>query len=1179
MSRHRFLLCLSLALAAAAGGRAVAAEAAITPEQSDFFEKKIRPLLVDRCIDCHAEDANGGLQLDSAAGLRRGGAGGPAVVSGKPEESRLIHAVRGEKGLKAMPPDDPLSESEIADLVKWIETGAADPRTDGGASSPLERLFDRAGDHWAFQPIANPQPPAVKAANLVRNPIDAFIQAALEAKGWSMSPRADARTLLRRAALDLTGVPPTADDVENFAGNSTSAAFESAVETLLASPRYGERWARHWLDVARYADSMGRAGGAENPYPYAWTYRDWCVQALNDDMPFDRFVTAQLAADLVDVKPDDNRALAALGFITVGRRPDARIDDDVIDDRIDVITRGMLGLSVSCARCHDHKLEPIPTVDYYGLYGVLKSCVEPVVYPPMKPQPTTPENEAYVAENRKAREHLLHVLAFEAERGVVAERSRLGDYLLAVHDGKSKWVYDDNARVQKEILQPRNLSGGIYTEIIRSHKSWLEANPSIFRPWLELKALPADEFEAKAPAMIEAYAANKDGSLAKVIAGAFAADKPRTLADVAELYNRQAQSLEAMWGERFRGALDKLCTLRPDEEDMSITDLENRAILRIHEADAEALRPGTPLAGDSAAEFVKVLTAEGSPFVFRDNKKAPLFKSRDVAEGLRRNATVAVTKLVSHPGAPLRLMALQEDKPFDAKVFIRGNPKSLGSPAPRQYLSVLRGDNAQPFPKDSSGRKELAALIASPQNPLTARVIVNRVWAWHFGQGLVRTASDFGLQGEPPSHPELLDWLASRFIADGWSLKKLHRLIMQSHAYQQASAVAPGEPPAGSARALDPDNRLLWRFPSRALEFEGIRDSILAVAGGLDPAVGGQPFDVDDSQARRRTLYASVVRAQMAPVMRAFDVPDSNFTSPGRSRTALPPQALWLFNSPFAVESAKRLAAAARTAAGADAVPAGIATALWRAALQRNPSASELADAEAFIAAYPEGDIVQPQADDWSYGFADFDADAKTVKGFISIDRFAGAVVRGQKTAEFDGAAMEMTPEGGKLVPGKAAVRRWTSPEKGTVKIEAELVHLLPAVAKSADAAADQAAAAQPVAAAPIVCRIVHSRLGQLGEWTASPDGVITKVESVACEPGDTVDFVAITDLDPAQSGFIWSPTIVMVDRDMPALPGMKMRWDARHDFLDPKAMAKPLGPWEELAQVLLVSGEFMLIP
>ena len=1183
MSRNRFLLCLSLALAAAAGDSAVAAEAAITPEQNDFFEKKIRPLLIDRCIDCHAEEASGGLQLDSAAALRRGGVGGLVVVPGKPEESRLIHAVRGEKGLEAMPPDDPLAESEIADLMKWIETGAADPRTEGGALSPLERLFEQAGDHWAFQPIANPEPPAVKAADLVRNPIDAFIQAALEGKGWSMSPRADGRTLLRRAALDLTGLPPTVEEVEAFAGNPSPAAFESAVDTLLASPQYGERWARHWLDVARYADSMGRAGGAENPYPYAWTYRDWCVQAVNDDLPFDQFVTAQLAADLVDVKPDDNRDLAALGFMTVGRRPNARIDDDVIDDRIDVITRGLLGLSVSCARCHDHKLEPIPTLDYYGLYGVLKSCVEPAVYPPMKPQPPSAENEAYVAENRKARQHLLRVLAFEAERGVVAERARLGDYLLAVHDGKSKWVYEDKARVQKEILKPRGLSGGIYTELIRKHKSWLEANPAIFRPWLELRALPADEYEAKAPVLIEAYAANKDGSLAKVIAGAFASDSPRTLADVAELYNRQGQSLEAMWGERFRGALDKLCTLRSDEEDMAIADLEVRAILRIHEADAEALRPGTPLANDSAAEFVKVLTAEESPFVFRDNKKAPLFKSRDVAFGLRRLAREAVTKLTSHPGAPVRLMAVQEAKPFDAKVFIRGNPQSPGSSAPRQYLTVLRAADAEPFPEDASGRKELAALIASPQNPLTARVIVNRVWAWHFGQGLVRTASDFGLQGEPPSHPELLDWLASRFIADGWSLKKLHRLIMRSHTYQQASAVAPGEPPAGSARALDPDNRLLWRFPSRALEFEGIRDAMLAVAGGLDQAVGGKPFDVNDPQARRRTLYASIVRAQVAPVMRAFNLPDSNFTSPGRSRTALPPQALWLFNSPFAVESAKRLAAAARNAAGGDAAPAEIVTAIWRAALQRNPSASELVDAEAFIAAYPEGDIVRPQADDWSYGFADFDADAKTVNGFTSIDRFAGAVVRGQKTAEFDGSAMEMTPDGGKLVPGKAAVRRWTSPEKGTVKIEAELVHLLPEAAKLNDAAADESAttesAADAAVAAPIVCRIVHSRLGQLGEWTASADGVMTKVESVACEPGDTIDFVALTDLDPARSGFIWSPTIVMVDRDMPALPGMKMRWDARHDFLDPKTMPTPLGPWEELAQVLLVSGEFMLLP
>ena len=1169
--------CLPISSAAPArAGDAAAPQ--ISPDQLDFFEKKIRPLLVDRCIDCHSQDSSGGLQLDSAAAVLRGGASGPALVAGKPDESRLIHAVRGEKGVKAMPPDDPLSEGEVADLVKWVETGAADPRTAGGSLSPLEKLYERGRTHWAFQPIANPQPPVVKALDLVRTPIDAFIQADLEAKGWSMLPRADGRTLVRRASLDLTGVPPAVGQVDAFAANASPAAFESAVESLLASPRYGVRWARHWLDVARYADSMGAGGGGnDTPYPFAWTYRDWCVRAFNEDMPFDRFVVTQLAGDLASVTSDDNRNLAALGFINVGRRPSQEVDDDVIDDRIDVITRGVLGLSVSCARCHDHKLEPIATRDYYGLYGVLKSCAEPAVYPVMKPQPPSPEYEAYSTENRRAREHYIRTLAFEAERGVVAERGRLGDYLLAVHDGKSKWMFEDDGRVQKEILAPRGLAAGIYTDVIRARKAWLEAHPAVFRPWLELSALPPEEFAEKAPPMIASYAANADDSIAKVIAGGFANDKPQTIADVAAVYNRQAQSIESMWGERFRGGLDKVCSLRPEEEDLGMADLEARAILRIHEAEGEALRPGTPLANDSAAVLVKALVAEESPFVFHDNKKAPLFRSRDVADGLRRNATAAVTKLIDHPGAPIRLMAIAENKPFDAKVFIRGNPQSPGEPAPRQYLSVLRSPDASLFPNDTSGRKELAELIASPKNPLTARVIVNRVWAWHFGQGLVRTASDFGLQGETPSHPELLDWLASRFIADGWSIKKLHQLIMQSHVYQQAAAAGTGEAAAGSARALDPDNRLLWRFPSRPLEFEALRDTMLAVGGGLDESMGGKPFNIDDATARRRSIYAKIDRNQVAAVMRAFNVPDSNFTSFGRSRTALPPQALWLFNSPFAVEAAKRLAAQMLAQAGGpDSVPAAVIRGLWQAVLQRDPSPAELADAEAFVASYPKNDIVQPQTDDWSYGFADFDAAAKTVNGFTPINAFAGAAVRGQKTADFDGTAMEMTPDGGKAVPGKASVRRWTSPEKGTVKIEAELVHLMPAAPQAA-AGAEPATA--ETARASIICRIVHSRHGQLGEWTATPDGVITKVETVACEPGDTIDFIALTDLDPARSGFIWSPTIVMVDRDMPALPGMPMRWDARHDFLDPKAMPKPLGPWEELTQVLLVSGEFMMLP
>lgn len=1151
---------------------AVANEAGIQAEQLDFFEKKIRPLLVERCIDCHADDASGGLQLDSAAAVRKGGHSGLVLVPGKPADSRLIHAVRGEKGMKAMPPDDPLSEEEIADLVRWIETGAADPREGEGSSSPLDRLFEQSRTHWAFQSLTSPQPPAVKAAELVKTPIDAFIQATLEAKGWSMSPRADGHTLARRAALDLTGLPPSPDNLAALTADGSPAAFESLAERLLESPRYGERWGRHWLDVARYADGMGTGqGGGDVPYPYAWTYRDYVIRAFNEDLPFDRFIVEQLAADLTGVKPDDNRALAALGFVTVGRRPNGRLDDDVIDDRIDVITRGLLGLSVSCARCHDHKLEPIPTADYYGLYGVLMSSAEPAVYPPMAPQPPSPDWDAYVAENKRVREHYIRVAAFEAERGVGGYRERLGDYLLAVHDGKSKWVYEDNGRVDKEILRPRGLNSGIYSGIIRNRKSWLEAHPEVFRPWLELAALSAEEFSQKAPGMIAAYAANTDGSVAKVIASAFASDKPTTLAEVADLYNRQMTSLESMWGERFRGALDKLCVLRPDEEDLDLKELENRAIRRIHEADIEALRPGTPLANDSVAALVKAIFAAESPFVFLDNK-VPLFRSRDVAEGLRRNATAAVSKLVEHPGAPVRLMALAEGKPFDAKVFVRGNPQTPGAPAPRQYFTVLRGADAQPFSADASGRKEFAELIASPANPLTARVIVNRVWAWHFGQGLVRTASDFGLRGEPPTHPELLDWLASRFIADGWSLKKLHRLIMQSHVYQQASTLPRGEIPANSARALDPDNRLLWRFPQRALEFEAIRDSMLSVGGGLDPGIGGKSFEVDDVAAQRRTVYARIDRKQFAAVMRIFDVPDSNFTSPGRSRTALATQALWFFNSPFTIESARRLAKAAQDqGGGTTATPAAVITSLWRAALQREPTPSELADAESFVARYPERDVVQPQADDWTYGFADFDPESKAISDFTALVDFFGMGVRGRKVGDVDMTAMELTPDGGKAIPGKATVRRWTAPEKGTVQIDAELVHLPPKDASPADGAA---AAEQPV-----VCRILHSRHGLLGEWRASPDGVMTRVDAVACEVGDTIDFVAFTTVDPVGSGFIWSPSIVMADRDMPAMPGMAMRWDARHDFLNPKTMPKPLGPWEELAQVLLVSGEFLLLP
>jgi hypothetical protein len=891
----------------------------------------------------------------------------------------------------------------------------------------------------------------------------------------------------------------------------------------------------------------------------------------------------QLAADLTAVTADDNAALAALGFITVGRRPNGRIDDDVIDDRIDVITRGLLGMTVSCARCHDHKLEPIPTADYYGLYGILKSCSEAAVYPALKPQPASAEWEAYKVENRRAREHFIRVLAFEAEKGVVAFRDRVGDYLLAARDGQYKPVSENNGKVDKEILKPRELHSGIYWSLVQKRDKWLKDNAAIFRPWLELAEVPDADFAAKAPEMCKAYATNADGGLHKLVAAMFGGAPPATIQEVAQRYNKLFAMIDKLWGERFRGSLDKLCVLAPEEEDVSVAELEARAIARVHKAEVAAPIPEA----ESQAGIAKVLVADDSPFVFVDNK-IPLFPSRDVADGLRRNATAAVNKLTDHAGAPIRMMALQEDKPFDAKVLVRGNPQSPGAAAPRQYMTALRAADAEPFPKDQSGRKQFAELIASPANPLTARVIVNRVWAWHFGHGLVRTPSDFGLRGEPPTHPELLDWLAARFMADGWSLKKLHALIMQSHVYQQASALPSGPAVAGSARALDADNRLLWRYPTRSAEFEVVRDAMLAVGGTIDLKAGGKPFDVADAGAKRRTVYAKIDRKNFTPVMRIFDVPEPTFSSSGRSRSALAPQALWLFNSPFTISAAKALVARVQPPKpAADAGPAmeSAVRTLWQEALQRPPSPTELARALDFVAAYPVQDVVMPEADDWTYGFADSSESAKTVENFTSLSNFVGAAVKGQKVGNVDVTAMELTPEGGKAAPGKAAVRRWTAPEKGRVRIDAELIHLLaaapaqPAPASQATTAADAPADKPAAAVAPVVCRIVHSRHGVLGEWQATTEGVMTRVDDVQCDVGDTIDFVALTDVDPTRSGFIWSPTITMPDREMPSMPGMPLRWDARHDFLDPKAMPAPLGPWEELAQVLLVSGEFAMLP
>jgi hypothetical protein len=608
--------------------------------------------------------------------------------------------------------------------------------------------------HWAYQPVKRVEPPACKNADGL-TALDRFAQARLEEKGLTLSPDADPRTLIRRAYFDLIGLPPTPEEIEEFAKESAArpqAAWEALIDRLLASPHYGEAQARHWLDLARFADTKGYVFTEDRSYPYAYTYREWVIRAFNEDLPYDRFTMLQLAADRMN--PADKRDLAAMGFLTLGRRFLNNIHD-IIDDRMDVTCRTFLGLTVACARCHDHKYDPIPSKDYYSIYGVFASSVEPKDLPLIGEPERTPESVRFEAELKKR----------EEERDAL--RSRLRTAKLGAIAG-----------------------------------------------------------------------------LAGPAAGA--------LQDAERILNRDDRN--------------------------------------------------------------KLTEAQ---------KKIDVFKA-------------------ASPFAPPRAMVLNDGPINSPYVFVRGNPGNHGPSVPRQFLEVLSGAVRQPF-TDGSGRLELAKAIADPKNPLTARVMVNRIWMTHFGHGLVRTPSDFGLRSEPPTHPELLDCLANEFIKSGWSVKKMHRLIMLSRAYRQSSAVSE------ELARLDPENRLLAHMNRRRLDFEQTRDAMLQVAGRLDTAIGGRSVDIfKEPFPRRRTVYSYIDRQNLPGTMRVFDFASPDTHSPQRFTTTVPQQALFLLNSPFVIEQARALVA--RPDVAAKDQPAAKVDALYQLTLGRAPHSNERDLALQFVA-------------------------------------------------------------------------------------------------------------------------------------------------------------------------------------------------------------------------------------
>ncbi|MEO2089554.1 MAG: PSD1 and planctomycete cytochrome C domain-containing protein, partial [Gemmataceae bacterium] len=668
-----------------------------------------RPVLVERCVGCHGPKAKkGGLRLDTREGVLAGGDNGAVVVPGKPTDSRLVAAVRHAGDLKM--PEKRLPDTEIAALEKWVTLGAPWPAK--ATLTPPEK----AAEHWAFRPVMKPPVPKSDAAN----PIDAFLQAQLSEKKLKPSAEADRRTLLRRLAFDLTGLPPTPAELDAFLKDVSLDAYEKVVDRLLASSRYGERWGRHWLDVARYADNKGYVFFEQKEYPWAWTYRDYVIDAFNQDVPFDRFVLEQLAAD--QLKLDDPKSLAALGFLAVGGHFMGNVHD-IIDDRIDVVTRGLMGLTVSCARCHDHKYDPIPTADYYSLYGVFRSCTEPTV-PPLLGKPAETEGAKKHAAELAAKEKALTDFVVGKHTELVSQaRSRAAEYLLAAHTARHQPPADDFMLIADQ--------GDLNPAMIARWRAFLErtrkAKDSAWSTWHRY----ADTAEADFAAVI-----CRDTDNPRVRA-AFATP-PKAMKEVAERYGKLLAEVEAEWKKAGGEA--------------PLTDPA-----------AESLR--ATLYGPTAPADAPLALDWGFLSLFPD--RATQGEYQKLIKEVETHAA---------KGPPRAMVLLDADRPHDPRVFVRGNPNRLGEAVPRQFLQAV-DPNRKPF-ATGSGRLELVKAIASKENPLTARVFVNRVWMHHFGRGIVGTPGDFGVRGDPPSHPELLDWLAAEFVADGWSVKKLHRRIV-----------------------------------------------------------------------------------------------------------------------------------------------------------------------------------------------------------------------------------------------------------------------------------------------------------------------------------------------------------------------------------------------------------------
>jgi hypothetical protein len=1018
------------------------------PAAIEFFEKRIRPLLIENCFECHADDQHeGGLRLDSRAAILSGGDSGPAIQLDSPRKSLLLEAI-GYKpdAVVQMPPDGKLPDRAIAELTRWVGSKAPWPGTrptpmpdgtsrenpapggDPAEELSVEQLYSAEQlQHWAFQPVMQSPLPEVNAETWVRRDLDRFILARLEAESLQPAPEADKTTWLRRATFDLIGLPPTPEEIDTFLADDTPEAFQRVIDRLLDSPRYGERWGRHWLDVARYADSNGMD---ENmAYANAFRYRDYVIRAFNQDMPYDRFVRQQVAGDLLP-RPEDDSAwfdqLTATGFLALGPKMLAEDDPvkmqmDIIDEQVEALGRTFMGMTLGCARCHDHKFDPISTRDYYALAGIFKSTQTmenfKVVAQWYERPLATPEatqalsahqqkilaqtdqieqlqqqgRSAYEAEAlRRADEYLVAAAELNRHRAAKAEMRPLmevaaneqppaGAVVLEAESFARGNVKRDFDTYGKEIGVLVNMgqlpnfvdydvevpSGGAYQielrlaaaaargVVIKIDETVLNTNAAdtVTGSWtpesqrwivggmLRLKAgshvirieragpfphmdklalvprgtsseiqvempLSADQLARQhqlIPALLKNWAdqlAQDETAPRALLRGWLAVDrlKDATTRDggasspLGRAIDHLHQEVTAAYADLFRQAA---AAQQADNRDNNQNN-DNQ----------DKPHPGRFNSPALLAAAVEFLQDSQGPFV------APAEIEPALDDALKTQLAAKLESLqllqVSLPQLP-HAMGVTDSKPEDIAVHIRGSHMNLGTLVSRRVPQVLAGEEPPQITDQASGRLELARWMTREDHPLTARVMVNRVWRWHFGQGLVRSVDNFGTTGDRPEHGPLLDHLALRFMADGWSVKSLHREIMLSAAYRMSTAYDP------RAAELDPDNRLHWRMNRRRLEAEALRDALLAISGTLDTTMGGTLLTTKnhtyvnstgsrgdvDYHNQRRSVYLPVVRSGLFEMFQAYDFPDPSTIHGDRTSTTVAPQALFMLNAPL----------------------------------------------------------------------------------------------------------------------------------------------------------------------------------------------------------------------------------------------------------------------------------------